>query len=194
MRASRFFIGTLKEAPAEAELVSHRLMLRAGLIRRLGAGLYTWMPLGLRVVRKIEAVVREEMNRAGALEMLAPPVQPAELWQETGRWDLYGPLMLRIKDRAEREFCYAPTAEEVVCDMVRAEIRSYRQLPVNFYQIQTKFREEIRPRFGVMRAREFTMKDAYSFDADFDGLQKSYKAMYDAYTRILPAWDSNFAR
>ena len=185
MRASRFFIGTLKEAPAEAELVSHRLMLRAGLIRRLGAGLYTWMPLGLRVVRKIEAVVREEMNRAGALEMLAPPVQPAELWQETGRWDLYGPLMLRIKDRAEREFCYAPTAEEVVCDMVRAEIRSYRQLPVNFYQIQTKFRDEIRPRFGVMRAREFTMKDAYSFDADFDGLQKSYKAMYDAYTRIF---------
>jgi len=185
MRASRFFIGTLKEAPAEAELVSHRLMLRAGLIRRLGAGLYTWMPLGLRVVRKIEAVVREEMNRAGALEMLAPPVQPAELWQETGRWDLYGPLMLRIQDRAEREFCYAPTAEEVVCDMVRAEIRSYRQLPVNFYQIQTKFRDEIRPRFGVMRAREFTMKDAYSFDADFEGLQKSYKAMYDAYTRIF---------
>ena len=185
MRASRFFIGTLKEAPAEAELVSHRLMLRAGLIRRLGAGLYTWMPLGLRVVRKIEAVVREEMNRAGALEMLAPPVQPAELWQETGRWDLYGPLMLRIQDRSEREFCYAPTAEEVVCDMVRAEIRSYRQLPVNFYQIQTKFRDEIRPRFGVMRAREFTMKDAYSFDADFDGLQKSYKAMYDAYTRIF---------
>jgi prolyl-tRNA synthetase len=185
MRASRFFITTLKEAPAEAELVSHRLMLRAGLIRRLGAGLYTWMPIGMRVVRKIEAVVREEMNRAGALEMLAPPVQPAELWQETGRWDLYGPLMLRIKDRAEREFCYAPTAEEVVCDMVRGEIRSYRQLPVNFYQIQTKFRDEIRPRFGVMRAREFTMKDAYSFDADFEGLQKSYQAMYDAYTRIF---------
>src|SRR5688572_19693177 len=185
MRASRFFIATIKEAPAEAELASHKLMLRAGLVRRLGAGLYTWMPVGIRVLRKVEAIVREEMNRAGALEMLAPPVQPAELWQETGRWDLYGPLMLRIRDRAEREFCYAPTAEEVVCDMVRAEIRSYRQLPVNFYQIQTKFRDEIRPRFGVMRAREFTMKDAYSFDADFDGLQRSYKAMYDAYTRIF---------
>ena len=185
MRASRFFIATIKEAPAEAELASHKLMLRAGLIRRLGAGLYTWMPLGMRVLRKVEAIVREEMNRAGALEVLAPPVQPAELWQETGRWDLYGPLMLRIRDRAEREFCYAPTAEEVMCDIVRAEIRSYRQLPVNFYQIQTKFRDEIRPRFGVMRAREFTMKDAYSFDADFEGLQKSYQAMYDAYTRIF---------
>jgi prolyl-tRNA synthetase len=185
MRASRFFIATIKEAPAEAELASHKLMLRAGLVRRLGAGLYTWMPVGIRVLRKVEAIVREEMNRAGALEMLAPPVQPAELWQETGRWDLYGPLMLRIRDRAEREFCYAPTAEEVVCDMVRAEIRSYRQLPINFYQIQTKFRDEIRPRFGVMRAREFSMKDAYSFDADFEGLQKSYQAMYDAYTRIF---------
>ena len=185
MRASRFFIATLKEAPAEAELASHKLMLRAGLVRRLGAGLYTWMPIGIRVLRKVEAIVREEMNRAGALEVLAPPVQPAELWQETGRWDLYGPLMLRIRDRAEREFCYAPTAEEVMCDMVRSEIRSYRQLPVNFYQIQTKFRDEIRPRFGVMRAREFSMKDAYSFDADFEGLQKSYQAMYDAYTRIF---------
>src|SRR5205814_8237379 len=157
----------------------------AGLIRRIGSGLYTWMRLGLRVLKKVEAIVREEMNRAGAHEMLAPPVQPAELWQETGRWDLYGPLMLRIKDRAEREFCYAPTAEEVLCDIVRKEIKSYRQLPVNLYQIQTKFRDEIRPRFGVMRAREFTMKDAYSFDADFEGLQKSYKAMYDAYTRIF---------
>jgi len=185
MRASQFYLVTLKEAPQEAELPSHKLMLRAGLIRKLGSGLYTWMPLGLRVVRKVEAIVREEMNRAGANEMLAPPVQPAELWQETGRWDLYGPLMLRIKDRAEREFCYAPTAEEVLCDIVRKEIKSYRQLPVNLYQIQTKFRDEIRPRFGVMRAREFSMKDAYSFDADFEGLQKSYKAMYDAYTRIF---------
>jgi len=185
MRASRYYLATLKEAPQEAELASHKLMLRAGLIRKLASGLYTWMPLGLRVVRRIEAIVREEMNRAGALELLAPPVQPRELWEETGRWELYGPLMLRITDRAEREFCYAPTAEEVLCDTVRKEIRSYRQLPVNFYQIQTKFRDEIRPRFGVMRAREFTMKDAYSFDADFEGLKKSYKAMYDAYVRIF---------
>src|SRR6186713_125284 len=185
MRASQFFISTLKEAPAEAELASHKLMLRAGLIRRLGSGLYTWMPVGLRVLRKVEAIVREEMNRAGAQEMLAPPIHPAELWQETGRWDLYGPMMLRIKDRAEREFCYAPTAEEVLCDIVRREIKSYRQLPVNLYQIQTKFRDEIRPRFGVMRAREFTMKDAYSFDADFEGLKRSYQAMYDAYARIF---------
>jgi prolyl-tRNA synthetase len=185
MRATQYYLTTLKEAPQEAELPSHKLMLRAGLTRKLGSGLYTWMPLGLRVVKKVEAIVREEMNRAGALEMLAPPIQPAELWQETGRWNLYGPLMLRIKDRAEREFCYAPTAEEVLCDIVRKEIKSYRQLPVNFYQIQTKFRDEIRPRFGVMRAREFTMKDAYSFDADFEGLKKSYKAMYDAYTRIF---------
>ena len=185
MRASRYYLATLKEAPQEAELASHKLMMRSGMIRRLGSGLYTWMPLGLRVVRRVEAVVREEMNRAGALEMLAPPVQPAELWQETGRWDLYGPMMLRIKDRAEREFCYAPTAEEVLCDIARKEIRSYRQLPVNLYQIQTKFRDEIRPRFGVMRAREFSMKDAYSFDVDFEGLQKSYKAMYDAYARIF---------
>jgi prolyl-tRNA synthetase len=185
MRATQYYLTTLKEAPQEAELVSHKLMLRAGLIRKLASGLYTWMPLGIRVLRKVEAVVREEMNRAGALEMLAPPIQPRELWEETGRWELYGPLMLRIKDRAEREFCYAPTAEEVLCDIVRKEIRSYRQLPVNFYQIQTKFRDEIRPRFGVMRAREFTMKDAYSFDADFEGLQKSYQAMYDAYTRIF---------
>src|SRR6476659_590680 len=185
MRASQYYLSTLKEAPQEAELASHKLMLRAGLIRKLGSGLYSWMPLGLKVLRKVEAVVREELNRAGALEMLAPPIQPAELWQETGRWELYGPMMLHIKDRAEREFCYAPTAEEVLCDIVRKEIRSYRQLPVNFYQIQTKFRDEIRPRFGVMRAREFTMKDAYSFDADFAGLQKSYQAMYDAYTRIF---------
>jgi prolyl-tRNA synthetase len=185
MRASQYYLATLKEAPQEAELASHKLMLRAGLIRKLGSGLYTWMPLGLRVLRKVETVVREEMDRAGAHEMLAPPIQPAELWQETGRWDLYGPMMLRIKDRAEREFCYAPTAEEVLCDIVRREIKSYRQLPVNLYQVQTKFRDEIRPRFGVMRAREFTMKDAYSFDADFEGLKKSYEKMYQAYTRIF---------
>jgi prolyl-tRNA synthetase len=185
MRATQYYLATLKEAPQEAELASHKLMLRAGLIRKLSSGLYSWMPLGLRIVKRVEAIVREEMNRAGALEMLAPPIQPAELWQETGRWDLYGPMMLRIKDRAEREFCYAPTAEEVLCDIVRKEIRSYRQLPVNFYQIQTKFRDEIRPRFGVMRAREFTMKDAYSFDADFEGLKKSYQKMYDAYARIF---------
>jgi prolyl-tRNA synthetase len=185
MRASQYYLATLKEAPQEAELASHKLMLRAGLIRKLSSGLYSWMPLGLRVLRKVEQVVREEMNRAGALEFVAPPIQPAELWRETGRWDLYGPMMLRIKDRAEREFCYAPTAEEVICDIVRKEIRSYRQLPVNFYQIQTKFRDEIRPRFGVMRAREFTMKDAYSFDTDFDALKKTYDAMYQAYTRIF---------
>src|SRR6478752_8003595 len=185
MRATQYYVATLKEAPQEAELASHKLMLRAGLIRKLGSGLYSWMPLGLKVLRKVETVVREEMNRAGALEMIAPPIQPAELWQETGRWDLYGPMMLRIKDRAEREFCYAPTAEEVLCDIVRKEIKSYRQLPVNFYQIQTKFRDEIRPRFGVMRAREFTMKDAYSFDADYEGLKKSYRLMYDAYTRVF---------
>jgi prolyl-tRNA synthetase len=185
MRASQYYLATLKEAPQEAELASHKLMLRAGLIRKLGSGLYSWMPIGLKVVRKVEQIVREEMNRAGALEMIAPPVQPRELWEETNRWELFGPMMLRMKDRAEREFCYAPTAEEVLCDIVRKDIQSYRQLPVNFYQIQTKFRDEIRPRFGVMRAREFTMKDAYSFDADRDGLQKSYDAMYHAYVRIF---------
>ena len=172
MRASQYYLATLKEAPQEAELSSHRLMIRAGLIRKLASGLYSWMPLGLRVLRNVETIVREEMNRAGAHEMLAPPVQPRELWEETGRWELYGPMMLHIKDRAEREFCYAPTAEEVLCDIVRKEIKSYRQLPVNFYQVQTKFRDEIRPRFGVMRAREFTMKDAYSFDADFAGARQ----------------------
>ncbi len=185
MRATEYYLATLKEAPQEAELASHKLMLRAGLIRKLGSGLYSWMPLGLKVVKKVEAIVREEMNRAGALEILAPPIHPRELWEETGRWELYGPLMLRIKDRAEREFCYAPTAEEVFCDIVRKEIKSYRQLPVNLYQVQTKFRDEIRPRFGVMRAREFTMKDAYSFDTDYAGLQKSYGKMYDAYARIF---------
>lgn len=185
MRATQFFLSTLKEAPAEAELVSHQLMLRAGLIRKLGSGLYTWMPLGLRVMRKVENIVREEMDRAGALELLMPAIQPAELWQESGRWEKFGPQMLRIKDRHERDFCFGPTHEEVITDIVRKEVRSYRQLPVNFYQIQTKFRDEIRPRFGVIRAREFVMKDAYSFDADKAGLQRSYQSMYEAYVRIF---------
>ena len=185
MRASQFFLATLKEAPQEAELPSHKLMLRAGLIRKLGSGLYSWMPLGMRVLHKVERIVREEMDRAGALEVIMPPIQPAELWQETGRWDLYGPMMLRVKDRAEREFCYAPTAEEVITDIARKELRSYRQLPVNFYQIQTKFRDEIRPRFGVLRAREFSMKDAYSFDADEAGMLRSYRKMFDAYVAIF---------
>jgi prolyl-tRNA synthetase len=185
MRATQFFLSTLKEAPAEAELISHKLMLRAGLIRKLGSGLYTWMPLGLRVLRKVEAIVREEMNRAGALELLMPAVQPAELWQESGRWDKFGPSMLRIKDRHQRDFCFGPTHEEVITDIARKEVHSYRQLPLNFYQIQTKFRDEIRPRFGVMRAREFLMKDAYSFDLDKEGLQKSYQTMYEAYIRIF---------
>ncbi|MEW6253633.1 MAG: proline--tRNA ligase, partial [Planctomycetota bacterium] len=185
MRATRFFISTTKEAPSEAELVSHKLMLRAGLIRRLGAGLYTWMPLGLRVLRRVEAIVREEMNRAGAIELLMPAVQPAELWEETGRWAVFGPQMLKIKDRHQRDFCFGPTHEEVITDIARREIRSYRQLPVNFYQIQMKFRDEIRPRFGVMRAREFLMKDAYSFHASRDSLAATYQTMYDAYTRVF---------
>jgi len=185
MRLSRYFIPTLKEAPAEAELASHKLMLRAGLIRRLGSGLYSWLPLGLRVLRRVEQVIREEMDAAGALEVFMPAVQPAELWLESGRWDVFGPLMLRMKDRHERDFCFGPTHEEVITDIARREIKSYRQLPVNFYQIQTKFRDEIRPRFGVMRAREFSMKDAYSFDADKAGLARSYQAMFDAYTRIF---------
>ena len=185
MRTSGFYLSTLKEAPQEAELASHRLMLRAGLIRKLGSGLYTWMPLGLRVLRKVEAVVRQEMDAAGALEVAMPAVQPAELWQETGRWAKYGPNMLRIKDRHDRDFCFGPTHEEVITDIARREIKSYRQLPVNFYQIQTKFRDEIRPRFGVMRAREFLMKDAYSFDTSVEGMLRSYKIMYDAYTRIF---------
>ncbi len=185
MRVSQFFLSTLKEAPAEAELASHRLMLRAGLIRRLGSGLYTWMPLGLRVLRKVEAIVREEMDKAGAIELLMPAVQPAELWQESGRWEVFGPQMLKIKDRHQRDFCFGPTHEEVITDIARRELKSYRQLPVNFYQIQTKFRDEIRPRFGVMRAREFVMKDAYSFHADRASLEQTYQAMYDAYTRIF---------
>lgn len=185
MRVSHFFISTLKEAPAEAELISHKLMLRAGLIKRLGSGLYTWMPLGLRVLRKIEQIVREEMDNSGAVELLMPAVQPADLWQESGRWDVFGPQMLRIKDRHEHDFCFGPTHEEVITDIVRREINSYRQLPINFYQIQTKFRDEIRPRFGVMRAREFLMKDAYSFHTDADSLDDTYRIMYETYSRIF---------
>ncbi|MGI9247624.1 MAG: proline--tRNA ligase [Woeseiaceae bacterium] len=185
MRFSQFGLTTLKEVPAEAEIVSHQLMLRAGLIRRLASGLFTWMPIGLRVLRKVEAVVRQEMNRAGALELLMPAVQPAELWEESGRWDQYGPLLLRMHDRHQREFCFGPTHEEVITDIARRELRSYKQLPVNFYQIQTKFRDEIRPRFGVMRSREFIMKDAYSFDIDHAGLEASYDKMHAAYTAIF---------
>ncbi len=185
MRISQFFLSTSKEAPAEAELVSHKLMLRAGLIKLLGSGLYTVMPLGLRVLRKVEAIVREEMNRAGALELLMPAVIPAELWQESGRWEVFGPQMLKIRDRHERDFLFGPTHEEVITDIARKEIHSYRQLPVNFYQIQTKFRDEIRPRFGVMRAREFLMKDAYSFHADEASLDATYRVMHETYSRIF---------
>jgi len=185
MRVSKFFISTLKEAPTEAELISHRLMLRAGYIKKLASGLYTWMPLGLRVLRKVEAVVREEMNRSGGIELLMPAVQPAELWQETGRWEVFGPQMLKIKDRHDNLFCFGPTHEEVITDIARREVKSYRQLPLNFYQIQTKFRDEVRPRFGVMRAREFLMKDAYSFHANFDSLEQTYRLMYETYTRIF---------
>ncbi len=192
MKASQFFISTLKEAPADAEIVSHKLMMRAGMIKKLGAGIYTYMPIGLRVIRKVENIVREEMNRAGAVEMSMPVIQPAELWQETGRWDKMGPELLRLKDRHERDFAVQPTSEEVVTDIARSEIRSYKQLPLNFYQIQTKFRDERRPRFGIMRGREFTMKDAYSFDRDTDGLRKSYENMYDAYVRIFSRFGLEF--
>jgi prolyl-tRNA synthetase len=185
MLVSKFFLSTLKEAPNEAELISHQLMLRAGLIKRLGSGLYSWMPLGLRVLRKVEAIVREEMNKAGALEVLMPAVTPAELWQETGRWDVFGPQMLKIKDRHERDFCFGPTHEEVITDIVRKEIKSYKQLPLNFYQIQTKFRDEIRPRFGVMRAREFVMKDAYSFHTSQASLEQTYALMHETYSNIF---------
>src|SRR5215210_1487823 len=185
MRVSQFFISTLKEAPAEAEVVSHKLMLRAGLIRRLTSGIYTWMPLGLRVLRKVETIVRQEMNRSGAIELLMPAIQPAELWRESRRWDQYGPELLRLKDRHQRDYCFGPTHEEVISDVVRREVKSYRQLPLNFYQIQIKFRDEIRPRFGVMRSREFLMKDAYSFHADKASLDATYEAMYACYTRIF---------
>lgn len=185
MKASQFFISTLKEAPADAEIVSHKLMMRAGLIKRLGAGIYNYMPMGLRVIRKVENIIREEMNRAGAVELLMPVVQPAELWQETGRFDKMGPELLRVKDRHERDFIIQPTSEEVVTDIARQELRSYRQLPKNFYHIQTKFRDERRPRFGVMRGREFTMKDAYSFDRDAEAAGRSYDLMYAAYRKIF---------
>ncbi|HTP61438.1 MAG TPA: proline--tRNA ligase [Burkholderiales bacterium] len=185
MRSSRHFISTVKEAPADADLISHKLMIRAGMIRRLAAGIYTWMPAGLRVVRKIEAIIRDEMNRAGATELSMPVVQPAELWRESGRWSAYGPELLRFKDRHERDFVIQPTSEEVVTEIARAELRSYRRLPVHFYQIQTKFRDERRPRFGVMRGREFVMKDGYSFHADYADLEREYRNMYDTYTRIF---------
>ena len=192
MRASQFFISTLKEAPADADVVSQQLMLRAGMIKKLAAGIYTYMPLGLRAIRKIEAIIRDEMNRAGAIELLMPVVQPAELWVQSGRWDKYGPELLRLKDRHQRDFILQPTSEEVVTDIVRQEVRSYRQLPLNFYHIQTKFRDERRPRFGVMRGREFTMKDAYSFDRDLDGALRSYDAMFGAYQRIFTRMGLNF--
>ncbi|MCG8072276.1 MAG: proline--tRNA ligase [Candidatus Thiodiazotropha taylori] len=185
MRTSQFPLHTVKETPADAETASHQLMLRAGLIRKLASGLYTWLPLGLRVLRKVERIVRQEMNRAGALEVLMPTIQPAELWQESGRWEQYGPELLRLHDRHQRDFCYGPTHEEIITDLARNELRSYKQLPVNFYQIQTKFRDEVRPRFGVMRAREFLMKDAYSFHLDQASLQQTYDQMHQAYSRIF---------
>ena len=185
MRASQFFLSTLKEAPSEAELPSHKLMLRAGLIKRLASGLYTWMPIGFRVLKKVERIVREEMERAGSVELIMPAIQPAELWQESGRGEFYGKELLRLKDRHDRDFCVGPTHEEVITDVVRKEVKSYKQLPLNFSQVQTKFRDEVRPRFGVMRAREFVMKDAYSFHTDFDSLKATYQTMYDAYCRIF---------
>jgi prolyl-tRNA synthetase len=192
MKASQFFIRTLKEAPADAEIVSHKLMMRAGLIRKLSAGIYNYMPMGLKVIRKVESIIREEMDKAGAIELLMPVVQPAELWQETGRWDKMGPELLRIKDRHDRDFLIQPTSEEVVTDIARHEIKSYKQLPVNFYQIQTKFRDERRPRFGIMRGREFSMKDAYSFDRDVESMKVSYAKMFNAYARIFQRLGLNF--
>jgi prolyl-tRNA synthetase len=185
MRTSQFPLQTLKETPSDAEIASHQLMLRAGLIRKLATGLYTWLPLGLKVLKKVESIVRQEMDRAGALELLMPAVQPAELWQESGRWEEYGPELLRIRDRHNRDFCFGPTHEEIITDLARNELQSYKQLPINFYQIQTKFRDEIRPRFGVMRSREFLMKDAYSFHISQASLQQTYDRMYQAYTRIF---------
>ena len=185
MRTSQFPLNTVKETPADAEIASHKLMIRAGLIRKLAAGLYTWLPLGLRVMRKVEAITRDEMNKAGALELLMPALQPAELWQETGRWDHYGPELARLTDRHGREFCLGPTHEEIITDLARNELRSYKQLPICYYQIQTKVRDEIRPRFGIMRAREFIMKDAYSFHLDQDSLQQTYDVMFQAYSNIF---------
>ena len=192
MKASQFFISTLKNAPAEASLPSHQLMIRAGLIKPVASGLYTWMPMGLRVLRKVENIVREEMNRAGSVELLMPVIQPAELWQESGRWEFYGKELLRIQDRHERDFCMSPTCEEVITDIVRKEVTSYKQLPKNFYHINTKFRDEVRPRFGVMRAREFVMKDAYSFHANYESLQQTYQDMYDAYCRVFDRLGLNY--
>jgi prolyl-tRNA synthetase len=192
MKTSKFFIATLKEVPAEAEVVSHRLMLRAGLIRRLAAGIYTWLPLGLKILRKVEGIIRDEMNRAGAVELAMPVVQPAELWQESQRWQAYGPELLRFKDRHERDFVIQPTSEEVITDLARGELKSYRRLPAHFYQIQTKFRDERRPRFGIMRAREFVMKDGYSFHADYADLQREYRSMHDTYTRIFTRFGLEF--
>ncbi len=185
MRYSSYFIPTHKEVPSDAEVVSHQLMLRAGMIRKLTSGIYTYLPTGLRSVKKVENIIREEMNRAGAIELLMPAVQPGELWQESGRWEYYGRELLRFKDRHNRDACLGPTHEEVITDLVRKEIQSYKQMPINLYQIQTKFRDEIRPRFGLMRGREFIMKDAYSFDVDEAGANKSYEAMYEAYSRIF---------
>ncbi len=192
MRTSQFPLQTLKETPADAEIASHQLMLRAGLIRKLASGLYTWLPLGLRTLRKVEAIVREEMDRIGARELLMPAIQPAELWQESGRWEKYGPELLRITDRHQREFCFGPTHEEIITDLARNDLRSYKQLPATYYQIQTKFRDEVRPRFGIMRAREFLMKDAYSFHLDQDSLQETYDKMYQAYSRIFSRCGLNF--
>jgi prolyl-tRNA synthetase len=192
MRLSQYPINTVKETPSEAEVISHQLMLRAGMIRRVAAGIYSWLPLGLRALRKVEGIVREEMNRAGAFELLMPAIQPAELWQESGRWSEYGPELLRLKDRHQRDFVFGPTHEEVITDIARREIKSYRQLPVNFYQIQLKFRDEVRPRFGVMRAREFIMKDAYSFHVDERSLAEGYAAMRAAYTRMFQRMGLNF--
>ncbi|MFZ1393032.1 MAG: proline--tRNA ligase, partial [Dokdonella sp.] len=185
MRLSRFHLATVKQVPADAEIISHQLMLRAGMIRKLASGIYTWSPLGLRVLRKVEAIVREEMNRAGAIELLMPSIQPQELWEETGRWQKFGGQLLKIRDRKDAGYCYGPTHEEVITDFARQELKSYKQLPVNFYQIQTKFRDEIRPRFGIMRAREFLMKDAYSFHVDAESMAVEYRNMYDAYSRIF---------
>ncbi len=192
MRLSNYFIPTLKEDPADAEVVSHKLMVRSGMIRKLAAGIYNYLPIGLKSIKKVENIVRDEMNRAGAVELLMPFVLPAELWKESGRWDKYGKELLRFNDRADRDFCIGPTHEEIITDIVRREIRSYKQLPINLYQIQTKFRDEIRPRFGVMRAREFIMKDAYSFDANEEGAEKSYRSMYEAYNRIFERCELEF--
>lgn len=185
MRVSKLLLATLKESPSDAEVISHKLMLRAGMVRKLASGLYTWLPLGLRVLRKVENIIREELNKVGSQEVLMPATQPSELWKESGRWEQYGPELLRMKDRHGREFCFGPTHEEVITDMVRNELRSYKQLPANFYQIQTKFRDEIRPRFGIMRSREFLMKDAYSFHIDEASLGETYKEMHSTYCKIF---------